>query len=307
MTKLVAIVGATGLQGGSVLKTLYASGKYKIRALTRSKSSDKATALAEKYPGIELAEADLDNVESLRQAFSGADIVFGMTDMSSVMTRVLSGEVDVEFIQGKNIVDAAIDAGVKTAVYSSLDSLSKQSSGKYDKVHQFESKNQAGEYLLSKSDKIDGFVICLGCYMNNFLGRARISPDEKQTVEFHFPFAPTTRIPLVDTANDTGPVVEYILEHPDKCRGIINEVSGGLYEAQEMAKAFTEATGKPACYVQTPFEDIPLEEVKQMFQCIEEFGPFSGRTGFVERNKKLSYKFTTPVEFFRNNGWTGPL
>ncbi|KAJ2341209.1 hypothetical protein GGF43_006221, partial [Coemansia sp. RSA 2618] len=218
MTKLVAIVGATGLQGGSVLKTLYASGKYKIRALTRSKSSDKATALVEKYPGIELAEADLDNVESLRQAFSGADIVFGMTDMSSVMTRVLSGEMDAEFTQGKNIVDAAIDAGVSTIVYSGMNSANKISGGKYTKILSFESKHKAEEYLLSKSNVIDGFVVYLGSYMKNFLDYACISAKDNRTVEFNSPLNPTTQLPFVDVANDTGPVVEYILDHPNECR-----------------------------------------------------------------------------------------
>ncbi|KAJ2826717.1 hypothetical protein IWW50_002230, partial [Coemansia erecta] len=258
MTKLIAIVGATGLQGGSVLKTLYASGKYKIRALTRSKNSDKATALVEKYPDIELTEADLDNVESLRQAFSGADIVFGVTDVKSVFPRVLGGEIDAEFTQGKNIVDAAIDAGVSTIVYSSLDSASKVSGGKYTKVHHFDMKHRTEEYLRSKSDKVDSFFIHLGCYMNNFLDRACISPEDTQTIEFHFPVEPATLIPLVDPINDTGPVVEYVLDHPNECQGVIYDVSGGLYEAQEVAKAFTEVTGKSARYVQTPLESVPM-------------------------------------------------
>ncbi|KAJ1642308.1 hypothetical protein LPJ64_005841, partial [Coemansia asiatica] len=74
MTKTVAIIGATGLQGGGVLNSLYDTGKYKIRALTRNPSGEPAKLLLMKYPGIEVAAADLDDTESLRKAFKDIDI-----------------------------------------------------------------------------------------------------------------------------------------------------------------------------------------------------------------------------------------
>ncbi|KAJ1827013.1 hypothetical protein LPJ70_007597, partial [Coemansia sp. RSA 2708] len=115
MTKLVAIIGATGLQGGSVLKTLHASGKYKLRALTRNPDGAAAKSLARKYPGVEWVKADLDDPESLREVFSGVDTVFGMTQFfqKSITDKIESGETDAEFRQGINIVDSAIAAGVK--------------------------------------------------------------------------------------------------------------------------------------------------------------------------------------------------
>ncbi|KAJ1844146.1 hypothetical protein H4S02_003855 [Coemansia sp. RSA 2611] len=308
MSKTIAIVGATGLQGHSVLKTLYASNEYRIRALSRNIGSDRVKALAVQYPNVEWAEADIDNIESLRKAFDSVDIVFGMTDFGpSVISRMRNGEVEVEYTQGKNIVDAAIDAGAKTLIFSVLDSLAKQSNGKYPGATQFESKYKVGQYLLSKSDGIDGFTICLGCYMDNFIRAARISPDDEQTVEFRFPYKPTNKVPLVDTVNDTGPVVKYILDHPDETRGACQDVSGGFYEMQEMVRAFTEVTGKPARYVQIADEEIPIKEVIQMFNCLEEFGPFCNRTAFLERNKQMEHKFTTPVDYWKNSKWTGPV
>ncbi|KAJ1847154.1 hypothetical protein H4S02_001212 [Coemansia sp. RSA 2611] len=307
MSKLFAIIGATGFQGGSVLKTLYGSSEYRFRAITRDSSSDKAQALAKQYPGIELASADMDNVDSLRQAFDGADIVFGMTDFNpAIMARVLGGEVGAEYTQGKNIVDAAIAAGVKTLIYSGLDSMSEMSKGKYTHAYHFEAKNKVGEYLRRKSGVIDGFVIYLGFYMDNYTRHARISPEDGKTVEFNFPLKPTTVVPLVDTANDTGAVVKYILEHPDECHGVPQEVSGGYFEMQEMVKAFTEATGKPARYAQVPYEVVPLKEFQEMYKGQEEFGYYNGRVGFLERNKNMDYKFTTPTEFWENSKWAGP-
>ncbi|KAJ1900537.1 hypothetical protein LPJ71_005800, partial [Coemansia sp. S17] len=118
MTKLVAIVGATGLQGSSVLKSLHATGKYKLRALSRNPDSNQAASLKAKYSGVEWVPANLDDTASLRKAFQGANTVFGVTQFfqKDIMERVEHGDVDAEFNQGKNIVDAAIAAGVDSIV-----------------------------------------------------------------------------------------------------------------------------------------------------------------------------------------------
>ncbi|KAJ2794901.1 hypothetical protein H4R20_006070 [Coemansia guatemalensis] len=134
----------------------------------------------------------------------------------------------------------------------------------------------------------------------------RIAIDDMETVEFAFPYEPTTLLPLVDPASDTGPVVEYILDHPSECLGSPIEVSGGYYEAQEMAAAYSEATGKPARYVQTTYESAGSEDFVQMFKGISEFGLFGRRSGFIDRNKKMDYRFVTPVQFWKSNMWAGP-
>ncbi|KAJ2356837.1 hypothetical protein GGF43_001822 [Coemansia sp. RSA 2618] len=304
----VAIVGATGLQGGSVLKTLHSLGTYSLRALTRNPDSATAKGLAEKYPGVEWVTGNLDDVDSLRKAFDGVDAVFGVTQFfqPDIMKKVSQGDTDAEYIQGKNIVDAAIAAGVKSVVYSTLSSMKEISKGKYPGVLHFEGKHRIEKYLASKADQIRGYFVCVGFYMENYTQFTRISPEDKQTVEFTFPLKPTTKLPLVDTANEVGPVVQYILEHPEECLGSVLDVSGGFYEAQEMAKTFTEVTGKPARYVQIPYEAVGSNDLSQMFQGADEFGLFGGRSDFVEHNKKIDHKFSTPVDFWKHRGWTGP-
>ncbi|KAJ2608320.1 hypothetical protein H4S08_004496 [Coemansia sp. RSA 1365] len=308
MAKFIAIVGATGLQGGSVLKTLYAAGGYKIRALSRNPNSDSAKKLAAKYPDVEWVQADLNDASSLCKALTGVDVVFAVTDFyqKDTLEKVAAGDKDAEFTQGKNIVDAAIDAGVNSIIYSSLDSMKQLSGGKYPDILHLEGKHKVEEYISSKADKIKGYFIYLGVYMENYIRFSRISPEDNQTVEFTVPLKPTTKIPLVDTANDTGHVVKYILEHPDECLGKVVEVSGGYYEAQEMAKAFTEATGKSARYTQIPYEAAGMYEMSQMFKAFDEFGSFGGRSDFLEYNKEMDYTFVTPVEFWKNRNWDGP-
>ena len=78
--KLIAVIGATGQQGGGVVRALQASGQFKVRALTRN--PDKHRELAE-----EVVEADLNRPETLKAAFEGAHGVFLVTNCSRTRCR----------------------------------------------------------------------------------------------------------------------------------------------------------------------------------------------------------------------------
>ena len=96
--KLIAVVGATGQQGGAVVRALQAAGQFKVRALSRN--ADKHRDLAD-----EVVEADLDRPETLEAAFEGAHGVF-------LVTNFWEGGTD-EFKQATAAVRAAKNAGVK--------------------------------------------------------------------------------------------------------------------------------------------------------------------------------------------------
>ena len=69
--KVIAVMGATGLQGGAVVDALLtASEEFAIRAITRNPESDKAKALVAK--GCEVVKGDADDVASMVTAFTGA-------------------------------------------------------------------------------------------------------------------------------------------------------------------------------------------------------------------------------------------
>lgn len=67
MAKTIAVLGATGTQGGGVAKALLKSGEWNVRAITRNTSSTAAKALA--ASGAELVAANADDVDSLVNAF----------------------------------------------------------------------------------------------------------------------------------------------------------------------------------------------------------------------------------------------
>jgi nucleoside-diphosphate-sugar epimerase len=70
--KIIAVVGATGAQGGGLVRAILAdpAGPFTARALTRDAHSGQARELASH--GVEVVEADFDDETSLRKAFDGA-------------------------------------------------------------------------------------------------------------------------------------------------------------------------------------------------------------------------------------------
>ena len=117
--KIIAVVGATGTQGGGLSRALLAdpNGGFALRAITRDPNKDNAKALAAK--GAEVVQANLDDVESLKKAFAGVHGVFGVTNF----WEHFSGEK--EKAQAKNIAEAAKAAGVKHVIWSTLEDTRK--------------------------------------------------------------------------------------------------------------------------------------------------------------------------------------
>jgi len=105
----IVVCGATGRQGGAVVRHLVADG-WPVRALSRTPDSAKARALAD--IGIEVSEADMADRSSLDAAIAGAYGVF------SVQNGMTSG-FEAEVVQGRNVADAARAAGVRHLVYGS--------------------------------------------------------------------------------------------------------------------------------------------------------------------------------------------
>ena len=95
--RIVAVTGATGRQGGAVVRHLLADG-WRVRGLTRHPDSARARRVA--ALGAELVTADMMNPESLDAAFRGVDGIY------SVQTGWDDG-FEAEVVQGVNVADAA--------------------------------------------------------------------------------------------------------------------------------------------------------------------------------------------------------
>jgi hypothetical protein len=146
MAKLAVIVGATGGQGSSVVKALLKDPSYKVRGITRNPSSEKGKALSAQ--GVEVVAADLNDEASLVKAFSGASVIYGVTDFFEPFVKADAEEaMKVEYGQGVNIVSAASKtSSLEHFIWSTLPNGSKISNGEYVVPH-FESKNRIEAYI----------------------------------------------------------------------------------------------------------------------------------------------------------------
>lgn len=148
--KVIAVVGATGAQGGGLVRAIMSdpNSEFTARALTRNASSDKAKALANL--GAEVVEVDVGDVESLKKAFEGAYGAYCVT----FYWEHFSPEKEKE--HAKNMAEAAKAAGIKHVIWSTLDDTRKwvpldddrmpTLMGKY-KVPHFDAKGEANKFF----------------------------------------------------------------------------------------------------------------------------------------------------------------
>jgi len=148
--KVIAVLGATGAQGGGLVRAIMAdkSGEFSARALTRDVNSDKAKAL--KNLGTEVVAYNVDDYESLKAAFQGAYGVFAVT----FFWEHFSAEKEME--EAKLIAKAAKEASIKHVIWSTLEDTRKwiplsddrmpTLGGKY-KVPHFDAKGESNQYF----------------------------------------------------------------------------------------------------------------------------------------------------------------
>ncbi|KAK5740682.1 hypothetical protein LTR17_004487 [Elasticomyces elasticus] len=148
MSKLITVVGATGTQGGSVIRALLDSHDYNLRAITRNRNSEAAQSLAAK--GIEIVEANLHDLSSLKAAFAGSYAIFGVTNYFDAFPGVPEAQAtEVEAKMAINLANAAAaTAGLKHYIWSTLPNTRKMTGGKVIVPH-YEAKNRADDHIKS--------------------------------------------------------------------------------------------------------------------------------------------------------------
>jgi uncharacterized protein YbjT (DUF2867 family) len=151
MAKLIVVTGATGGQGGSVVATFLKDGSFKVRGVTRNPEGDKAKALMAK--GVEMVYADMDNEQSLVDAFSGAYAIFAVTDFPQLLSKFGPElAVEAEYRQATNLAKAASKtAGLHHYLWSTLPNGRELTQGKIIVPH-FDAKNRAEAFI--KQDKV---------------------------------------------------------------------------------------------------------------------------------------------------------
>ncbi|KAJ7228126.1 NAD(P)-binding protein [Mycena haematopus] len=277
---LVAVVGITGKQGGSVARALLESDKpYRIRGLTRDAKKPAATAFAKLGVAVVEVSLTVGNEANVRKAFAGADIVFAVTNFTEHL------DPEREIAEGKLLVDAALAVGVSLFVWSALESFTALSGGRLSRATFFDSKAVVSTY--ARASGIPLAIVQAGYYASNILDIApsALKPQTDGSYLFCLPMAGSTRVPLIDVESDYGLYVRAAIESP--ALGAGSEVlSGRLTSIDELIAGLAEVTGQKIVYSKITLEEfsaafpfkpmVPLLE--DMYQAYEEIGYYGTKT-----------------------------
>ncbi|XP_066294011.1 nmrA-like family domain-containing protein 1 [Branchiostoma lanceolatum] len=198
MAKLITVFGATGAQGGSVANALLEDQDFKVRAVTRNASSDKAKALQGK--GAEIVQASLDDPSTLGPALQGAHGVFVVTNYWEHMDQ------EREIKQGKDIADAAKAAGVLHVVFSGLENVEKIAG--FPCPH-FDAKGQIEEYMTSL--ELPVAFVRFSFYYENYISMMKPQKQEDGTYVLGVPMEGAAMD--IVSAGDMGPAVRTIFRN----------------------------------------------------------------------------------------------
>jgi uncharacterized protein YbjT (DUF2867 family) len=282
-SKAIAVVGATGAQGGGLVRAILADpkGDFTPRALTRNPAGDRAKALA--AGGVAVVRADLDDLESLRQAFAGA---YGAYCVTSFWEH---GKPEKELAQARKMAQAAKDVGLRHVIWSTLEDSRRfvpltdprmpTLMGKY-KVPHFDAKEEANQAFLDLG--VPTTFLYTSFYWDNLLS-AGMAPKEGPDGKLHF-VLPTAdkKLPSI-AAEDIGRCAYGIFQRPQLVGRSVG-IAGGHLTGAQMAAALTQVLGREVVHDAVPPEvyrgfGFPgADDLGNMFQFNAEFeGPFCAR------------------------------
>jgi uncharacterized protein YbjT (DUF2867 family) len=306
---LIVVIGATGTQGGSVIRELIASDKpYRIRGITRDASKPAASQLTAK--GVEMVSTSISvgHEADVRKAFEGATYVFAVTNFWEHLSK------EREIAEGKLIVDAAKAVGVKLLIWSGLLDINKLSNGKYKNVDHYDGKAAVTEYAAASG--VPTAVVQAGFYASNFLSMTAPRKQEDGSYTVYLPVdAKAMVLPIIDMESDYGLFVRQAIESPSFGAGSEVYSSGELISLADVLAQLSEITGKKINYQQLsddafkaalPFPDAVKVEVLEMFKYQEEFGYF-GKKDLAASKKDLSRAPRTWAQYAKATDWSKVL
>ncbi|MFF3872875.1 NmrA/HSCARG family protein [Streptomyces sp. NPDC001978] len=234
MNRPVAVLGATGGQGGAVVDALLAQ-QLPVRAVVRSPASARARALQQR--GVEVVAGDLQDADSLIPAFTGVQAAFAVT------TPFEEG-VDAEVRQGRAIVTAAAKAQVPHLVFSSVAGAGSESG-----VPHFDSKHRI-EAMIHETN-LAWTVTAPTYFFDNILGDV----DSLLGGQLPLPLEPAQRLQQL-ARPDMGAFVAQVIKDPGPHVGKRIELASDEPTLMEMAADVGRVLGRQVQPVTVPIASV---------------------------------------------------
>ena len=301
--KIITVIGATGAQGGGLVRAILAdrSGSYAVRAITRTPDSEKAKALS--AAGAEVVAADADDPATLGRAFAGVHGAFLLTNFWEHFSP------ERELTQARNMAQAVKAANVQHVIWSTLEDTRKlvplednrmpTLMGKY-KVPHFDAKGEADEIFRELG--VPTTFLLTAFYWENLIyfgsGPQR-GPDGTLAITFPLDDKPLSSIAVDDIGKCAYGIFKRGREFINKTVGIAGEHLTG----KQMADALTRALGQEVRYNNVPPEvyrsfGFPgADDLGNMFQFKRDFNDYFVGVRNLEFSRELNPELQTFEEW----------
>ncbi len=292
--KVIAVVGATGAQGGGLARAILADqgGEFSVRAITRDPAKEQARALAD--GGAEVVAADLDDEASLRSAFAGAYGAFCVTNFWEHFSP------DKEIAQAGNMARAAAAAGLQHVVWSTLEDVrtfvplddpSMPTLQEKYKLPHFDGKGEA-DGLFAESGVPTTYLLASWYFENMVYFGQGPSRGEDGTLAFTLPLGEGRMAAIA--AEDIGKCTLGIFKRRADLAGERVGVAGAHLSGREFAESFTRALGEEVVYRPLTFDQYRTlgfpgaDELANTYQFYVEFEEAVNGVRDVARTRELN-------------------
>jgi len=311
--KLIAVVGATGAQGGGLARAILNDPKsdFSVRGTTRKPDSDAAKKLVSQ--GAEIVKADLDDPASIAQAFQGAFGAYCVTNFWEHFSP------EKEIAQARTMAEAAKAAGVQHAIWSTFedtrdyipldDDRMPTLQGRY-KVAHFDAKAEADAYFRELGVPTT-FLYTSGYFENLiYFGWG----PQKAPAGSLFIVFPTddVAIPFI-ACEDIGKCAYGIFKKGKEYIGKTIGVAGEHITGKEMAAALTDALGRPVAFNAVPpdvyrgFGFPGADDVGNMFQFKRDFAEVYQGNRDLKVSRQLNPELQTCRDWLKENASRIPI
>ncbi|MBI5905150.1 MAG: NmrA/HSCARG family protein [Deltaproteobacteria bacterium] len=246
--KIIAVVGATGAQGGGLCRAILRDkgGEYRVRALTRDPESAKAKELGKL--GAEVVRADVDDRDSLRKAFQGAHGAFCVTFFWDHFSP------EKEVAEAGNMAFAAKQCGLKHVIWSTLEDTRKwipladprmpTLQGKY-KVPHFDGKGEADRAFTEQG--VPTTFLLTSFYWENLIHFGMgPKPGADGILYITMPMG-DRKLPGI-ASEDIGKCAYSLFRKGNEFVGRTVGIAGDHLTGKQMAAALTKALGREVRY-----------------------------------------------------------
>jgi uncharacterized protein YbjT (DUF2867 family) len=301
------VVGATGAQGGGLVRAILNDPEnlFQARALTRNPNSEKAKYLSSL--GVEVVKADLDDLESLNQAFKGAYGAYCVTNFWEHFSP------EKELYQAAHMAEAAKNAGLEHVIWSTLedtrnwvpldDNRMPTLKEKY-KVPHFDAKGEANKYFTNQGVPAT-FMMAAFYWENMIYFGMEPKRDETGVLAITFPMG-EMKLPGI-AAEDIGRCALGIFKGGRDYIGKTVGIAGGHPTGTEMADALSRALGERVNYNAVPADvyrsfDFPgADDLGNMFQFHRDFNAYFCGSRDLDESRKLNPSLQSFDEWLAKN------